>query len=114
MNIHKVRALLGDTQKPYMFEDVIIEAFSDEANEYLVAAALLDAWYTSNVLNGAGSSIKTDDLSINQYNNYILLRDRAKDLRAKGEALLQEVKDNDNNVGVYWPGEFGVHPRIAF
>lgn len=91
MNIRKLRRVLGDTSEPYQWSDADLEdwvAFADgDDNEYLVAADILGALCNQLVASGSGTSIRSDDVTINDYNNVVLLRERIKDLRTQGNDL---------------------------
>lgn len=110
-NSEQVRALIGDPKGAFI-TDELIDPFLEEGNVYLAAASVLDSYLAQALLGGAGSNIRTDDLSINHYNNLSLLRDHARALRARGDKMVQDEKDAQEGIGIYWPGEFGVHPRL--
>lgn len=90
LELESLRRVLGDTSEPYTWTTPDLEdwlADTDQPNVYLLAADILSAHYNQLLRGGAGTSIKTDDLSLNGYNNAILVRDQIKDLRARGEEI---------------------------
>ena len=88
MKISKVRRILGDTSEPHVWDDDVLTEWVEEAdpyeNEYTVAADILSAHYNALVLSGGGTSVRSDDITVNDYNNLVLLRDKIRDLRNHG------------------------------
>lgn len=91
MNIRKLRRILGDAREPYQWSDEELQEWIEDAdeggNEYLLAAEILGVLYGQLVFDGAGSSVRSDDITINDYNNAVLLRERIKDLKNQGNSL---------------------------
>lgn len=90
LDLETLRRVLGDTSEPYTWSTSELDDWlgnSDQPNEYLLAADILSAHYSKLLRGGAGTSIKTDDLTLNGYNNAILVRDQIKDLRTRGEEI---------------------------
>lgn len=109
----KIRILLGDPNGETFTGDDLLVA-ENEPNEYLAAALLLDMHLTRLVLSGAGANIKTDDLSVNNYNNIVVLRQLARDLRTRGDALVEQEKRDAGGVAVYWPEDTSVSQFYTF
>lgn len=88
MKVLKVRRILGDTADPYTWDDSVVQEWIDDAdpydNEYMVAADILSAHYNALVIQGGGTSVRSDDITVNTYNNLVLLRDRIRELRSIG------------------------------
>ena len=89
MELKRLRRILGDTTEPRQWEDAVLLEWIEDAdpgdNEYDVAADVLDALRGRLVLQGGGTSLRTDDLTLNDYNNIVLLRERIRDLRIQAK-----------------------------
>lgn len=89
MELKRLRRILGDTVEPRQWEDDELAEWIEDAdpgdNEYDVAADVLDALRGRLVLQGGGTSLRTDDLTLNDYNNIVLLRERIRDLRIQAK-----------------------------
>ena len=89
MELKRLRRILGDTVEPRQWEDDELLEWIEDAdpgdNEYDVAADVLDALRGRLVLQGGGTSLRTDDLTLNDYNNIVLLRERIRDLRIQAK-----------------------------
>lgn len=89
MELKRLRRILGDTAEPRQWEDAELLEWIEDAdpgdNEYDVAADVLDALRGRLVLQGGGTSLRTDDLTLNDYNNIVLLRERIRDLRIQAK-----------------------------
>lgn len=102
MDVYTVRALIGDTDTEFV-SDEMIQPFLNDPNAHIAAANVIDSYLAGQLFRGAGASIKTDDLSVNQYNNLVLLRDHAKGLRSRGEQLVEDERRASGGVAMYWP-----------
>ena len=91
MDLKRLRRVLGDTGAEPQWSDAdladwIADADS-EHNEYLLAADILTAHYNRLVVEGAGTSVRSDDITVNDYNNMVLLGERIKALRSQGREV---------------------------
>ena len=102
MDVYTVRALIGDMDKEFI-SDEMIQPFLDDPNAHIAAANVIDSYLAGQLLRGAGTNIKTDDLSVNSYNNLALLRDHAKGLRSRGEQIVEDERRASGSVAMYWP-----------
>lgn len=86
MDITKLRRIIGDNTAPYQWEDADLQVYAEDpsfSNVYYAAAEVLNDRYRELVMSGAGINFKSNDLSINDYNNLVLLRDMIANLRAQ-------------------------------
>lgn len=86
MDIVKLRRIIGDNTAPYQWEDADLQVYVEDptfSNVYYAAAEVLNDRYRELVMSGAGINFKSNDLSINDYNNLVLLRDMIANLRAQ-------------------------------
>lgn len=102
MDVSTIRALIGDMDKEFI-SDEMIQPFMNDPNAHIAAANVIDSYLAGQLIRGAGTSIKTDDLTVNQYNNLALLRDHAKGLRSRGEQLIEDERRASGGVAMYWP-----------
>lgn len=102
MDVYAIRALIGDTDKEFI-SDEMIQPFLSDPNAHIAAANVIDSYLAGQLLRGAGMNIKTDDLSVNSYNNLALLRDHAKGLRSRGEQIVEDERRASGSVAMYWP-----------
>ena len=91
MKVDRLRRILGDVTEPYQWSDSDLSEWVLDADpfdsEYTIAADILSAHYSGLVLSGAGTSVRSDDITVNDYNNLVLLRERITDLRSRGAQL---------------------------
>ena len=102
MDVSTIRALIGDMDKEFV-SDEMIQPFLNDPNAHIAAANVIDSHLAGQLFRGAGTNIKTDDLSVNSYNNLAMLRDHAKGLRARGEQLIEDERRASGGVAMYWP-----------
>ncbi len=87
-DVEKVRILIPDTEEPYRFTDDQIQAFLDisDGDVYLAAALAIDT-IIGNLLNaGAGTLVRTDDLTVDTKNTLDYWSNRATRLRGESES----------------------------
>ncbi len=83
-----VRALIPDTDEPYMFSDVELAMYIDtnDGDLYLATADALEALATKMVFAGGATKVKTDDLSVEDSASIDLIYARAQRMRDKSAA----------------------------
>ena len=104
MDIAQLRRILGDNTAPYEWDDETLQTYVEDpmySNVYYAAAEVLNVRYRTLVMSGAGINFKSNDLSINDYNNLVLLRDMIANLRA--QAAEYEVRSS-GGFFVSYPG----------
>ena len=102
MDVSTIRALIGDVDKEFVSDEMILP-FLNDPNAHIASANVIDSYLAGQLFRGAGTNIKTDDLSVNSYNNLAMLRDHAKGLRARGEQLIEDERRASGGVAMYWP-----------
>lgn len=110
MEYNEVRAVIGDMKGEYI-RDEHIKPFLNSKNVFIAAADAIETYLGTQLFAGAGVNVRTDDLSVNQYNNLVLLRDHARGLRERGNKLADEEASSLDVVGIYWPEGNHVYDR---
>lgn len=90
--IATVRALIPDTDEPYMFSDPELAAYidSNDGDLYLATADALEALATKMVFAGGASEVRTDDLTVKDSTSIDLIYARAQRMRDKSAAALSD------------------------